>query len=153
WLSVPFSSSSSSSNFPANYMTVISQAVTVDAGKTGQYELGFLASASGGSHARVAYAIDSVYDPDASTNIGDALPRVGALGGGGWQELALDKVITLSPGTHIVSVGVWNDGGTMTIANAYLHLVGYNKIGGVAAADVVSAEAYNQGNWLSVPFS
>src|SRR5207245_2546570 len=69
----------------AHYLTVISQAVTVDGGKTGQYDLRFLASAEGGSHARVGYAIDGVYSPDASnSNIGDALQGVGALGGA-WQ--------------------------------------------------------------------
>ena len=116
------------------------------AAKTGIYDLRFVASAEGGSSAFIHYIVDGVPSDGANDPYGHAttqLEYVGNGSAGGWHELVFEVAITLTPGTHTVGVQVTTDGGTMLVANPYLELVGYNKVGGVPAADVVTAAPAN----------
>ena len=118
-----------------NNPVTVSTPVVVDAAKTGIYDLRFVASAEGGSSAFIHYIVDGVPSDGANDPYGHAttqLKYVGNGSAGGWHELVFEVAITLTPGTHTVGVQVTTDGGTMLVANPYLELVGYNKVGGDA---------------------
>jgi ELWxxDGT repeat protein/autotransporter-associated beta strand protein len=128
-----------------NTPLTVSATVVVDANKTGVYDLHFIATATAGSHAFIHYIVDGVPSDGVNTPYGSTnlLEYVGNGTAGGWHELVLERQINLTPGTHTVGVVVTTDGGTMSVANPYLEIVGYNKVGGVPAADVVTVAPAN----------
>jgi uncharacterized delta-60 repeat protein len=111
------------------WTTLVTATVNVDATKTGLYDLHFEAPAYGGSHARLRYLVDGAFDPryaDGGVSNFETLQYVGP--SGNWQMLTLERQLTLTPGTHVVRVQVYNDYGTMTVTTPELSLIGYNLV-------------------------
>lgn len=105
------------------YTTVTSQTVSVDANKTGLYNLAFNSTAQVGSTTFLRYLVD-----------GQAVDPVGSgynvLQHPGTQNatLALTRQLTLSPGSHTVAVQAYDDAGSLTLRGYEMNLTGFNNL-------------------------
>jgi hypothetical protein len=123
---------------PGGFQTVSSQVVTIDSAKTGLVDLAFQAQAWAptGNRLLVRYLIDGQPDPNdlAVANSPGGADTVSdfstGYGMGAWGTLWLTHQLTLSPGTHTVSVQVATVtlGGYATVYTPVLRLTGYNNI-------------------------
>jgi len=111
------------------------RSVTVDASRTGQYELDFSGWPSRAALPTSRYLVDGNPGANVGNPFGSAVAQASGFTGNsyntGWQELTLSRLLTLSQGTHAVAVQILNDATaarTMLLASPTLRLVGYDKV-------------------------
>ncbi len=120
------------------YQTVASQAVTITAKQTGLVNLSFEAQAFAGATNRlgIRYLIDGNPDPSdaALTVAGTEADAVEDIVGNTWQTLRLYHQLTLTAGTHVISVQILgttvplNPGDELSVYTPVLSLTGYNVV-------------------------
>jgi hypothetical protein len=125
-----------------SYQTVASRTVTVAGIASGLIELGFQAQAqaTGNNRAFVRYLIDGKPDPadlaltGSGTNADATFDFYDNFGSDTWHTLELMRMLSLTPGTHTISVQVYcteqgaSDGPDLVVCTPAMHLTGYNNI-------------------------
>jgi hypothetical protein len=132
------------------YQTIASQTVTVNASQTGLFTLTFQAQAfdSINNRAGVRYLIDGQTDPNDAVFIkgGTAADVSESIAVGAWQTLFLTRQLTLSAGTHVVSIQVTCTAESavpsdnLAVYTPVLSVVGYGLIDGKNTADGVQSQ-------------